>query len=149
MGDLTTSTSVTIRASGEDVWKALTTPELIKRWFFGVDTETDWKVGSPLVHRGQWDGRPYEDKGTIVRIDPPRVLVHTHWSPLSGKPDRAENYQQVTWRLSDRKGATELTITEANLPSEDAKAVSEQAWRTVLGNLRQMLETEEGLRKTA
>jgi uncharacterized protein YndB with AHSA1/START domain len=141
MSDLSTTSSITIDASVEDVWKALTTPELIKQWFFGVDTETDWKVGSPLVHRGEYQGKPYVDKGEIVRFDPPKLLVHTHWSDLSGKPDSPEHYQEVTWALSERDGATELTISERNLPSEEAKAVSEQGWKTVLNNLKDLLES--------
>jgi uncharacterized protein YndB with AHSA1/START domain len=80
MIDLATRASVTIDAPIDEVWNALTTPELIKRWFFGVDTETDWQVGSPLVHRGEWQGKPYEDKGTILASEPPTKLVHTHWS---------------------------------------------------------------------
>jgi uncharacterized protein YndB with AHSA1/START domain len=46
----------------------------------------------------------------------------------------------VTWALSDRDGATELTISERNLPSEEAKAVSEEGWKTVLNNLKDLLE---------
>jgi uncharacterized protein YndB with AHSA1/START domain len=141
MSDLSTTTSITIDASVDDVWKALTTPELIRQWFFGVDTETDWKVGSPLVHRGEYQGKPYVDKGEIVRFDPPKLLVHTHWSDLSGKPDSPEHYQEVSWALSERDGATELTISERNLPSEEAKAVSEQGWKTVLNNLKDLLES--------
>ncbi len=140
MDDLGTTTSITIEAPADEVWKAITTPELIKRWFFGVDTTTDWKVGSPLVHKGEWQGKPYEDKGNIVRIEPPRLLVHTHWSDRSGKPDAPENYQEVTWALSGRDGATELTVTERNLPDEEAKVVSEQGWQTALNNLKTMLE---------
>lgn len=140
MSDPGATSSITINASIEEVWKAITTPELIKQWFFGVDTESDWKVGSPLVHTGEWQGKSYVDKGEIVRIEPPRLLVHTHWSDLSGKPDSPENYQEVTWALSERDGATELTITERNLPSEEAKAVSEESWKTVLNNLKQLLE---------
>jgi uncharacterized protein YndB with AHSA1/START domain len=140
MSDLRTAASTTINAPIQEVWRALTTPALIKQWFFGVDTETDWKVGSPLVHRGAYQGRPYQDKGEITRFDPPRVLAHTHWSDRSGKPDRPEHYQQVTWTLSPHDGATELTITETNLPSEEAKAVSETSWKTVLDNLKRLLE---------
>ena len=73
VSDLTTTKSTTIEAPIEDVWKALTTPDQIKRWFFGVDTETDWKVGSPLIHRGEYQGKPYEDKGEIIRFDPPNL----------------------------------------------------------------------------
>ena len=141
MIDLGTTTSVIIRAPIEDVWDALTRPELIKRWFFGVDTETDWKVGSPLEHRGEWQGKPYEDRGTILRFDPPTLLVHSHWSPASGVPDRPEHYQEVSWSLTDRDGATTLTVAETNLPSQEAKAISEESWKAVLDNLKDLLET--------
>lgn len=140
MTDLRTSTSTTIEAPAEEVWDALTTPELIKRWFFGVDTETDWQPGSPIVHRGEWQGKPYEDKGEIVRNEPPTLLVHTHWSDLSGTPDNPENYQEVTWSLAERNGSTELTVSERNLPSEEAKAASEQTWPIVLDNLKALIE---------
>jgi uncharacterized protein YndB with AHSA1/START domain len=132
--------SVTINAPIGKVWEALTTPELIKRWFLGVDTETDWRVGGPIVHRGEYLGKPYEDKGEILEIQPPRLLVHSHWSPGSGLPDLPENYQRVSWELSERSDSTELTVREANLPSEDARENSEKTWRMVLGNLKSLLE---------
>jgi uncharacterized protein YndB with AHSA1/START domain len=138
--DITTSSSVSIDASVDEVWRALTTPELIKQWFFGVDTETDWKQGSPIVHRGEWQGKPYIDKGEIVRNEPPHLLVHTHWSDLSGKPDSPEHYQEVTWEVAERNGDSELTITEHNLPSAEAKEASDQVWSMVLRNLKEMLE---------
>lgn len=138
--ELRTEESISINAPIHQVWEALTTPELIKRWFFGVDTETDWRVGSPIVHKGEYQGKPYEDKGTILQIEPPRLLVHSHWSPASGIPDAPENYQEVSWGLSEGEGGTELTIKERNLPSEEAKATSETAWRTVLENLKKLLE---------
>ena len=141
MIDLRTTASVTIGVPIEDVWNALTTPDLIKEWFFGVDTESDWRVGSSLVHRGEWQGTPYEDKGTISRFEPPTLLMHSHWSPASGLPDRPEHYQEVTWSLSERDGETTLTVSETNIPSEEAKAISEESWKVVLDNLKQLLET--------
>jgi uncharacterized protein YndB with AHSA1/START domain len=140
MSDITTSNAIAIDAPAEEVWEALTTPSLIKQWFFGVDTESDWKVGSPLVHRGEWQGKPYTDKGEILRFDPPKMLVHTHWSDLSGTPDRPEHYEQITWELGEADGSTRLTITEHNLPSEEAKERSDQSWGMVLKNLKELLE---------
>jgi uncharacterized protein YndB with AHSA1/START domain len=140
MKELGATSSITIDASIGEVWKAITTPELIKQWFFGVDTESDWRPGSPLIHRGEWQGKPYVDKGEILRIESPTVLVHTHWSDVSGLPDAPENYQEVTWALSKRDGSTELTITERNLPSEETKAVSEASWKTALTSLKVVLE---------
>jgi uncharacterized protein YndB with AHSA1/START domain len=138
--DLRTEDCITINAPIAKVWEALTRPELIKEWFFGVDTETDWKPGSPIIHRGEYQGRPYEDRGTILEIEPPRLLAHSHWSPLSGRSDTPENHERVTWELSERQGETELTIKEANLPSEEAKATSAKSWRMVLENLKRLLE---------
>jgi uncharacterized protein YndB with AHSA1/START domain len=140
--DVTTETSIRVAAPIQAVWDALTTPELIERWFFGVRTETDWKVGSAIVHRGEYQGKPYEDKGTILEVEPPRRLVHTHWSPVSGISDSEEHYQRVTWDLSEQEGSTLLTVSETNLPSEDAKTTSEQGWNAALAALKGLLESK-------
>ena len=140
MTDLTSAASIVIDAPIDDVWAAITTPDTIEKWFFGVRTESDREVGSSLVHRGEWQGKPYEDKGEIVRIDPPKLLVHTHWSDVSGTPDRAESYQEVTWALEEKGEGTQLTVSERNLPSDEAKQVSDQSWGMVLDNLKQLLE---------
>jgi uncharacterized protein YndB with AHSA1/START domain len=138
--DITTSTSVSIDAPVEQVWRAITTPDLIKGWFFGVDTRSSWTVGGELVHTGELNGRPYEDKGVIVRIEPPTLLEHTHWSPMAGRPDRSENYETVTYRLVDVGGTSEVTVSEVDLPSEEAKRMSEQAWRSALDALKDQCE---------
>jgi uncharacterized protein YndB with AHSA1/START domain len=139
--DITTETSTTIAAPAGRVWEALTTPDLIKQWFFGTDTETDWAEGSQIVHRGEYQGMPYEDKGTILKFEPGRRLVHTHWSPVSGLPDAEENYEEITWTLDDHGDSTTLTISEVNLASEEAKATSEQGWSAALASLKQLLES--------
>ena len=135
---LTTATH--IDAPIDDVWKAITTPEQIRQWFFGVDTSSDWKVGGSLVHTGEYQGKPYVDKGEILRIDPPRLLEHSHWSDGSGTTDRPEAYQVVTWELTERDRGTELRITETNLPSREAAETSEQAWKAALSKLKELLE---------
>jgi uncharacterized protein YndB with AHSA1/START domain len=137
--DLSTESVITIDAPATKVWEALTTPDLIKKWFLGVDTITDWKVGSPIIHKGEYQGRPYEDKGTVLEFDPPRLLVHTHWSPVSGLPDTPQHHQRVSWALADSDGMTELTVREVNIPSEEAKVISERSWHTVLENLKRLL----------
>ena len=134
------TTTTRINAPIDRVWEALTSPALIKQWFFGVDTESDWTVGSDLVHTGEYQGKPYVDKGEILELEPPRRLVHTHWSDVSGKPDAPEHYQVVAWDLAERDDGTELTITEENLPSEDAARTSEAAWAAALTSLKEQLE---------
>jgi uncharacterized protein YndB with AHSA1/START domain len=132
--------SVTINASAAEVWKALTTPEIMKQYFFGADVITDWKVGSPIVYKGQWEGKPYKDKGRIVKFEPEQILATTHWSPLSGVPDLPENYHTITYELSERSGKTRLTLTQDNNASEEERDQSAQMWNMVLGGLKKLLE---------
>ncbi|HEX6263180.1 MAG TPA: SRPBCC domain-containing protein [Actinomycetota bacterium] len=135
-----TEQSIEIDAPIDEVWAALTTADQIEQWFLGVRTETDWRPGSPIVHRGEYQGKPYEDAGTILEFEPPNRLVHTHWSPASGLPNVPENHEVVRWELGERDGGTVLTIKESNLPSEEAKETSERTWRVVLENLKELLE---------
>jgi uncharacterized protein YndB with AHSA1/START domain len=129
-----------INAPASKVWEALTKPDLIKRYLFGTEVTTDWKVGSSITYKGEWEGKAYEDKGKIIKFDPERSLVSTHWSPLSGVPDLPENYHTVTYQLSEKDGKTEVTIMQDNNATEDEKAHSEQNWSTVLDGLKKLLE---------
>jgi uncharacterized protein YndB with AHSA1/START domain len=60
--------STTIRASSAAVWKALTDPKAIKRYMFGADVTSEWREGSAIAWRGEFEGKAYEDKGTILQI---------------------------------------------------------------------------------
>src|SRR5512136_2795733 len=94
--------SVTINAPASKVWDALTNPAVIKRYMFGTNAISDWKEGSPIVFKGEWQGKTYEDKGMILRLEPQRLLQYSHFSPLSGLPDVLEHYHTVTVDLSSK-----------------------------------------------
>lgn len=132
--------SITINAPAAKVWDAIVTNEKRKEWFFGADTDTDWKVGSPIVHSGEFDGKPYTDKGTIKAIEPKKKLVHTHWSSMSGRPDKEENYETISYALTEKNGATEVKVTEDNIATEKQKATSDQMWTKALGDLKKVAE---------
>jgi len=132
--------AIVIDAPTDKVWKALTTPSLIKQWFFGADTKTDWKVGSPIVHTGEMDGKRYEDKGVIKAFEPNQRLVHSHWSSMSGKPDKPENYETVSYALHDQGGRTEVEVTEENVATKDQEAASAKLWQGALGELKKVAE---------
>lgn len=54
-----------INAPISKVWDALTMPEIVKEYFFGSNQETDWKVGSPIIWTGEYEGTIYVDKGIV------------------------------------------------------------------------------------
>ena len=139
--NLTAHAAITVRAPASKVWEALTQPALIKQYMFGTDVVTDWKVGGPILYRGQWQGRSFEDKGTVLEVDAEKKLVCTHWSPLSGVPDAPENYHTVTYLLSGHDGATEVTILQDRNASEQEKAESEQNWKMMLAGLKKVVES--------
>lgn len=132
--------TTTINAPASKVWDALTNPDLIRQYLFGTEVTTDWKVGGPITYKGVWEGKAYEDKGKILKFDPEKSLVSTHWSPLSGVPDIPENYHTVTYQLSEKGSKTEVTIMQDNNATEEEKAHSEQNWRTVLDGMKKLLE---------
>jgi uncharacterized protein YndB with AHSA1/START domain len=138
--DLSSQKTILIDAFAEEVWDVLTRPELIRQWFFGVSTKTTWMEGTPIIHRGEYQGKPYEDRGEILRFDPPRLLSYSHWSTLSGLPDDKENYQQVTFSLAPKGRSTELTLMEQNLPSTEAKELSDKSWDAALDKLKDVAE---------
>lgn len=137
---LIATATTSIQAPAPKVWEALTKPELIKQYFFGSDVVTDWKEGSPIYYRGEWQGRSYEDKGTILKVERGKRLVSTHWSPLSGVADVPENYHTVTYTLAEHGGETQVTISQDNNGSEKERAESEQNWQMVLAGLKKLVE---------
>jgi uncharacterized protein YndB with AHSA1/START domain len=136
----TARAAVTVNAPAEKVWRALTDPALIKQYLFGTDAESDWKPGSPIRYRGVWEGKPYEDKGTILKAVPGKILQSTFWSAASGRPDTPENYYTVTQRLREKGGATTLDLTQENCPSREDAEHSAANWSAVLGKLKELLE---------
>ncbi|HXA01316.1 MAG TPA: SRPBCC domain-containing protein [Cytophagaceae bacterium] len=129
-----------IKAKPSKVWDALTKPELIKQYFFGTDAISDWKVGSPLIFRGTWEGKSYEDKGTILKSEPVKLFKYNYWSSMSGIKDEPENYANVSYQLSPQDDGTELTIIQDNIPSEEMKKHSEKNWEIVMEAMKKLLE---------
>lgn len=131
-----------INASVANVWDALINPVKIKQYLFGTDTHCDWKVGSSLRFTGEWEGKQYEDKGTILAIETEKLLSYNYWSSFSGVPDVIENYQIVTFRLTSTESKTRLQLTQQNIRSEEAKTHSEQNWKMVLNSLKELVEKD-------
>jgi uncharacterized protein YndB with AHSA1/START domain len=131
---------ITIDAPPTRVWDALTQPDLIKQYLFGTQVTTDWRVGSPIVYEGIWEGKAYKDKGVILQVEPEKLLISTFWSALSGLPDIPENYQTVRYELAADGGGTRLTIVQDNNASPEDANHSAQNWSMVLDGLKKLLE---------
>lgn len=122
------------------MWEALINPELIKQYFFGVDVVTDWKEGSPILYKGEWEGKPFEEKGNVIKVEHEKCLVTNYWTPTFDLPDSLENYSTITYELASEGGGTKLSIIQENVRSEKAKDDSEKNWNVVLDGLKKLLE---------
>jgi uncharacterized protein YndB with AHSA1/START domain len=140
MADLIANASITVNAAPEKVWKALVDPRAIKEYMFGTNVASEWKKGGKITWKGEWQGRPYEDKGTILDMQPGRRLQYSHFSPLTGKPDKPENYHTVTIDLSADGPRTRVSLSQNNNATEDARAESQKNWEMMLGALKKHLE---------
>jgi uncharacterized protein YndB with AHSA1/START domain len=138
--NLNATASVIVDVPRSKLWDALVKPEAIKQYMFGTDVTSDWRKGSSITWKGEWEGKSYEDKGRILQLKPGEVLQYTHFSPLCGLPDRPESYHTVTIRLFDEGNRTHVTLTQDNNPTEQARADSQKNWEMMLAGLKSFVE---------
>ena len=98
-------------------------------------------MGSPIIFKGEWEGKHYEDKGTILNAEPNKLFRYSYWSSMSGIEDKPENYLTITYEVTEENNNTTLTVTQENIPDEKMKEHSEQNWKKVLADLKKLLET--------
>ncbi|MGZ8497717.1 MAG: SRPBCC domain-containing protein [Candidatus Binatia bacterium] len=87
--------TASIEAPKTKVWQALVAPDAIKQYLFGAEVESDWSEGSPIRWKSEINGQQYQDRGVILKIEPEQILQYSHFRPLSGKPDKFENYPSL------------------------------------------------------
>jgi len=131
-----------IAAAPERVWDVLTDPEQLKELWFGAEVKTDWQQGSPITWSGEWEGKPYQDKGEILEVDPGRLLKLTHYSPLTGQPDVPENYHTLIYTLDGDGTATHLKLTQDNNASEEEAKHSQGMWEMLVAKVKDAAESQ-------
>jgi len=137
---LVAKASTVINTPVGKVWNALTNPTVIKQYMFGTTVVSDWREGSPIVWKGEWQGKKYEDKGVILQLKPQHLIQYSHFSPLSGKPDLPENYHTVTIELASDGSETTVSLSQDNNETEEERKHSEKNWQMMLEGLKKLLE---------
>ena len=149
MDSLLVRNEITINAPASRVWDALTNPEQTKKYMFGSETVSDWKVGSPLLWKGSYEGKEMIFvKGNIVAIQPDTLLIYTVIDPNSGMEDIPENYLQVKYELKDENGKTKLIVTQSGFETaaDGEKRYQEsfndgEGWSPILVEIKKLVET--------
>ncbi|HMI59850.1 MAG TPA: SRPBCC domain-containing protein [Puia sp.] len=147
---LTVTNAITIQATAARVWDALTNPEMTKKYMFGCEALSDWKPGSPLLWKGNFNGlEMVAVKGKVVKIEPGKLLVYTTIDPNNpAVPDLPENYLTVTYDLSEQNGHTLLTVAQGDysMVAEGEKRYEETivggGWTPILVQIKELLEAK-------
>ncbi len=138
---LVAKASTTIQAPVAKVWAALVTPAVIKQYMFGTNVASDFKKGSPIVWKGEWEGKKYEDKGVILDMQREKKLAYSHYSPLSGVPEKPENFHNITIELVDKGPQTLISLSQDNNANEKEREHSQKNWEMMLSGLKKLLES--------
>ena len=126
----------------QNAWNILVDPQRASELWWGSTVESDFTAGHPIIWKGEWEGKPFEDRGTILQVQAPTLLQYSHWSPSMG-PDVEENRNILTWRLSEESGAVRITFQHTNIATQEMKDHSEPMWNQLLARMKELLEKDK------
>ncbi|WP_348790074.1 SRPBCC family protein [Leifsonia sp. NPDC080035] len=147
MGSFVARAEVEVKAPRRAVWRLLTTSGSHPEILAGAEIVSDWRLGSRIVWRGEWEGRSFEDHGRVVELDDrsePWRIVLTHFSPMTGQPDVPENYHTLRFELDETPTGTLVTLDQDNNPTAEAAQHSSDNWDAMLRGVRTVAEREAG-----
>jgi uncharacterized protein YndB with AHSA1/START domain len=138
-----------VAASAEQVWQALTAPDVSAVWWAHRNV-SDWEVGSTWEHRRLTDGAA-DVAGEVVASERPARLVLT-WAnpedgspvagvPLSGPATARRAPSLVTLAIAEHAAIVRLRVTHDGLATAAEAAALAAGWAAVLSNLKSLLET--------
>ena len=131
--------TVKLKAQPQEVWEALTNPDITRQYFYGCEAISQWQVGSPLIFRftsGEEESIPV--KGVIKSVEPSSFLEHTCFD-AEFENDPAQ-HTTVTYSLVQDGEATQLTVTQGEFPDDDDLEKHDASWSHVLEGLKSLLE---------
>ena len=140
-----------INAPKAKVWDLLVNPAQTPKYMFGCETVSDWKVGSQLLWRMDYEGKDFiAVKGEIVNIKPEEYLAYTVMDPNNPAiPDLPENYLTVTYALKEEEGGTTFTVTQGDYSkvADGEKRYQEsynngEGWNPIMVQIKALAEEE-------
>ena len=132
---------VEIATTAERLWKALTDPNDTQKYFYGALSLSDWKVGSRWTSESA-EGEVYLD-GEILEIDPPRRLVHT-LHVVQDPVAALEPPSRIEFEITPIGDRCKLTLIHTGRGPATMEYTS-GGWETILGGLKELLETGEAV----
>lgn len=138
--DLAILKAIEISSSPSKVWHVLTDPEMIKQYFTGAETITDWHVGSEVIFSHVYEGKAFQNRGVIIDFNPGHLLSYTYWTAFSNTEDKPENYTLIVYTLTEMDKTTTLTLKQTNFQNIEWYFALQTGWDTVLSKINELAE---------
>ncbi|XPP27741.1 MAG: SRPBCC domain-containing protein [Leucobacter sp.] len=132
-----------IRATAEEVWRALTDPDLTAS-FWGHAQVSKWEIGSRVDHIRTDESGIIDVSGRVIEADPPHRLAFGFDAP-EHFDDPAFEPSVVAFQIDENHRIVRLTVTHSGLSTEEERRACGHGWPAVLANLKTLLETGEVL----
>jgi uncharacterized protein YndB with AHSA1/START domain len=131
-----------IKTTPEKLWEALTSSEFSRRYWFGTELRSDFKVGSPFA---LVTGGKVTDSGEILEADRPRRLSYTFKHERDDEM-RNEGVTRVVFTLEPHGELVKLTLIHEGF-SKDSKLLDgiSKGWPAILASLKSLLESGDAL----
>ena len=127
-----------IKTTPEQLWEAITNPEIRAKYNFGAGVQSDWQPGS-TINMGVPERAPSLGDGEIIETKPPVKLVHT-MRALWSDDVKNEGFSRVTWDIEQVQDSCRLTVTHDEL-RDGANDELYGGWPMILSGLKTWLET--------
>jgi uncharacterized protein YndB with AHSA1/START domain len=135
---------VFIRATPEQIWEAITTPEFTKKYFHGTRATYELRPGGAFRNLSG-ENEDVLVEGEVLEVDPPHKLVQT-WRFLYDPELAAEAPQRLTWEIEEgESGVAKLTVVHELEEAPKTAAYVASGWSFILSGLKTLLETGEPL----
>lgn len=131
--------SIIIQASPAEVWKVLTTPDLVNTWSRefgdGIHAEADWQLGGELLWKDK-EGNTLT-RGLIVSWEPGTLLRIAFEDVLSRVSPLLPGVYSETYRLLDDNGNTFLSVYAGKLHL-DGRDHHAPLWDKALAKIKEL-----------
>jgi uncharacterized protein YndB with AHSA1/START domain len=133
--------SLKLNAPVHKIWDTLTKPELVKLWQYGSELITDWKVGSQISFRAEWEGKVFEQWGKVLEVVPHKLIRYSLFAPRPDLEDKPENYFVMNYILTEEKNCVRLDIIQEDNRQGAVQESPQGEENPVLGALKRLIES--------
>lgn len=136
----TNISKITINATPEMVWNTLTSADAIKLWQYGSVLQTNWEVGSKIKFVTEWEGKTFEQWGTVLEFTPNHKLRYSLFAPRPDLEDKPGNYFEMIYLLTEKSGQTMLEIIQEDNRPNALQEAEQGEENSILKMLREVAE---------